>query len=95
MTVLAVRNDLGHSRFAVAVGKRHGGAVCRNRIKRVCREAFRLIRHELPTGWDYVALPRWRWQARLDEAEQSLRALAEKVVAIGGEGRADAPGASN
>jgi ribonuclease P protein component len=37
-------------RVGLAVGKRVGGAVERNRIKRALREAFRLVRHQLPCG---------------------------------------------
>lgn len=51
-------NGLGYSRLGVSVGVKHGNAVRRARIKRVFRAAFREARHALPTGFDYVLIPR-------------------------------------
>ncbi len=52
ITVFAIPNDLGHCRLGLSVGRRVGGAVVRNRIKRRLREAFRLIEAELDLGGD-------------------------------------------
>lgn len=42
-------NELGHARLGLAISKRVSKrAVERNRIKRLLRESFRRIRHELP-----------------------------------------------
>ncbi|HEY0197829.1 MAG TPA: ribonuclease P protein component [Rhodanobacter sp.] len=42
-------NELGHARLGLAISKRVSKrAVERNRIKRLLRESFRRIRHQLP-----------------------------------------------
>jgi len=54
------RNDLKYSRFGFSVGRRVGGAVARNRIKRRMRESVR-VRMQAQTiaaGWDAVFIAR-------------------------------------
>jgi len=51
-------NGLPHMRLGFAVGKKWGKAHHRNRIKRLCREAFRLSKPKLPTGIDLLLIPR-------------------------------------
>lgn len=46
--VFAMKNELAHPRLGLAVGRRVGGAVVRNRFKRLIRESFRMIQHEFP-----------------------------------------------
>jgi ribonuclease P protein component len=45
-------------RIGVVVGRRHGGAVQRNRLRRRIREALRQLAPELRDGVDLVIIPR-------------------------------------
>lgn len=54
ITILARPNQLGHPRLGLTVAKKHlKRAHDRNRIKRLCRESFRLAQHKLP-HYDFV-----------------------------------------
>ncbi len=46
------------TRLGIVVGRRHGGAVQRNRFKRRLREVFRLGKSRWPRGWDVVVTPK-------------------------------------
>ncbi len=48
----------GDPRLGVSVGRRVGGAVERNRVKRVLREAFWRLAPELPAEHDFVLVAR-------------------------------------
>ena len=50
--------DGGDPRLGVSVGRKVGGAVERNRVKRVLREAFWAVAPELPDGHDFVLVAR-------------------------------------
>jgi ribonuclease P protein component len=45
-------------RLGVSVGRKVGGAVERNRVKRVLRDAFWAVAAELPEGHDFVLVAR-------------------------------------
>ncbi|MCK5113243.1 MAG: ribonuclease P protein component [Phycisphaerae bacterium] len=68
------------TRGAVAISVRHGGAVKRNRLKRVIREAFRLERANLPENFDFVISPRVGVDCDLAQLRQSLAKLAPRVA---------------
>ncbi len=56
--VVLCPNGLDHPRLGLAVGRRVGGAVVRNRVKRFIREIFRRERHFMPASTDLVVIPR-------------------------------------
>jgi ribonuclease P protein component len=56
MTVVALPNALGRGRLGIAATKKLGGAVVRNRAKRLVRELYR--HGEVPRGLDIVVIPR-------------------------------------
>ncbi len=88
LMLLAEPNELDYSRCGVAVSGRHGVAPARNRVKRLCREAFRLDQYELPAGWDFILVPRPGREHTLGRLRSSLASLAIKVTAgQGGTGR--------
>lgn len=84
LVVYVDANGLAASRLGLSVSRRVGGAVVRNRAKRLIREAFRLDRRELPSGLDIICVARAAPLPSLSEYRESLSqliAIAERRLA--------------
>ncbi|MEZ6017042.1 MAG: ribonuclease P protein component [Planctomycetota bacterium] len=82
LLVVGAPNGLDHARLGLSVGKRiWRGAVQRNRVRRVFREAFRLAVPDLPPGLDLVLIPAApKLAPTLAETRDELVRLARKVA---------------
>jgi ribonuclease P protein component len=82
----AGREDEEGPRLGLSVGRRVGGAVERNRVKRALREAFWAEAERLPDTSDYVvvARPDARELAEREGAQGMQGALSELVEQLGG-----------
>ena len=71
------RDDAEPARLGLSVSKKVGGAVDRNRVKRVLRERFAALGERVPQGHDVVIIAR-KGLAEYD-AEQGSQAVADRL----------------
>lgn len=67
ISIYVLRNNKKSNVIGVAVGIKQCGAVKRNRIKRLIRENYRLIKDDLRQGYDIVFL--WNKKGESQEAD--------------------------
>ncbi len=81
-TVFILSNEGAVGRLGIAATKKLGGAVQRNRAKRLIREVFR--RNKIANGFDVVVIPkRELLDASLNTLETDYRTLLERRLRHG------------
>ena len=80
LVLYARRNRTGTNRVGITVGKKLGGAVIRNRVRRRLREVYRLHETRFAPGWDIVVVARSRCiNADFGKLTHAYLSLAEKA----------------
>ena len=83
LVTYALRNRAGKCRYGITASKKVGGAVQRNRARRVIREAFRTLDEPLRGNWDLVFVARSRTtRCKSTEIQQTMRAQLKKLGVI-------------
>lgn len=73
VVVYCLKNRRKYNRLGLTVSTKLGGAVVRNRIKRLLREAYRLHEAEFKIGYDLVFVARARAaEAKCRDVEKAL-----------------------
>ena len=81
LVTYALKNRLPHNRYGITASKKIGGAVERNRAKRVIRAAYSKLEPEIPTGWDFIFVARTKTTlVKMDEVAAVMKRQMEHLV---------------
>ena len=64
--------------MGIAIGKKVGNSVCRNKIKRLIRENYRLLEKDINIGNCFVIL----WNKRVNGEEADFYIIKEDMIKI-------------
>ena len=64
--------------LGIAVSKKAGNSVYRNRIKRLIRENYRLLENNIKSGYSFVII----WNKNLDKHDADFNIIKEDMIKI-------------
>ena len=82
LVLYGVPNDSAISRLGLSTPRKVGIAVRRNRIRRLLRESFRGLQHDLPGGYDLVLVVRPHKPLKFEEYQRLLSAMCAVLHAV-------------
>ncbi|MFA5240410.1 MAG: ribonuclease P protein component [Phycisphaerae bacterium] len=77
LVLYLAENDCGYPRMGVSVGKNCGGAVQRNWLKRLLREAFRQSQGDISPGFDYLLMISHQLSKKLNKSANTKEAAGQ------------------
>ena len=80
-SVRFLQTDLEMTRFGLSTGRRLGGAVVRNRVRRRLREALRVMAPSFQLGWDVLIIAR---PAIVEADHDELVGALRRILVRGG-----------
>jgi len=75
-------NGLSYPRLGLSTSRKVGTAVRRNRIRRLLREAFRHLQHDLPAGYDLLIVVRPHEPLLLADYQRLLSSAVLKLHGV-------------
>ena len=81
LTARFLRTDLETTRFGLSTGRKLGGAVVRNRVRRRLREALRVMAPSFQPGWDVLIIAR---PAIVEADHDALVGALQRTLVRGG-----------
>ncbi|MBR4151396.1 MAG: ribonuclease P protein component [Selenomonadaceae bacterium] len=80
LVLLVVRNERYNGKVGFAAGKKLGGAVIRNRVKRLMREAYRLNKNSLRRDCGIILVGRkFLVNAKFKDAQKAFLELCKRA----------------
>lgn len=75
LVTYAMKSRGAHCSYGITTSKKIGGAVERNRARRIIRAAYRELESEIVGNWDFVFVARTRTtKVKMQEVLRSMRA---------------------
>ncbi len=76
LVMYARPNKLGGNRLGLSISKKVGIAVTRNKIKRLLREAMRMLLEDFPLDYDFIIIARKpSAEGRLDDFVRDIKSF--------------------
>ncbi len=80
LVVYLIENGLAWSRLGLSVGRRVGNSPKRNYVKRRIREAFRVLKGDLPRAFDIICVAKPQGRGRSQDYAESLANLLKRAT---------------
>lgn len=76
--IFFIKENISINKIGIAIGKKVGNSVCRNKIKRLIRENYRLLEDKIDIGNCFIIL----WNKRVNGNEADFYIIKEDMTKI-------------